>query len=70
MSAQPPGQSTSPVQTTDNRVTDPRVTSSVYHQTTDVQRLQAVEALSRRPYFTTRPPDQFSQDRVAQESDR
>jgi hypothetical protein len=67
MSSQPPVQAKSPVQTTDNRVTDPRVTVNVYHQTSDIQRQKAVDALSRKPYFSTRPPEEFSQERVARE---
>lgn len=70
MSTQSPG--TNPVQTNDIRVTDPRVSQSegIYHHITDQQRQAAVDALARKPYFSTRPPDPSTQDKIAQESDR
>jgi hypothetical protein len=66
VSAQSPG---SPVQTNDSRVTDPRISASaaVYHQTTDLQRQKAEEALARRPYATTRPPEDSAQSQIAKE---
>lgn len=72
MSAQPPVRPQSPVKTTDNRVTDPRVSQNggMYQQHTDQQRQKAADALSRKPYFSTRPPDPSTQSQIAKESDR
>lgn len=72
MSAQPPVHPQSPIKTTDTRVTDPRVAENggIYHQHTDQQRQKAADALSRRPYFSTRPPEPSAQAEISMESDR